>query len=510
MKNFSKLLAISTISFLSLTILQIGFASSFSDVNDDTQYKTSIEWMQKNEIINGYPDGTFKPDKCVNRAEFLKMLFKIRQVDVDGSKAELFSDTPAEAWYAQYIRAARERKTIQGYKDGLFRPDQCVSRVEAIKMALEEFSFTDFAEYQPIELAPDIEIPKTPPTSWSVGFASKAKNSVSLNNYSPSGWYHKYAIYTLDSNLIGLENGKDFDPTKGMPRKEVAEMLYRTKTMADNYTDFYKETDRPDTMIFGKAEVNFEISQILLTSSNDPKIGDTLEFDVYLERPDLQLKENIKYDDPMPLTVDLPLPLQPKLMYISALDDKDQTTGTMCDRPRFPHRCQLIVIDDELKKSEHTVLVKLTFEDDTYVAKEITVLHPKALGKPEIMGPQKTPEQSSKFDVEFKDIGADEYDVSVDLCKEYNDDGINPCLDGTIYHLTRNKDSNTFTVTYGGDKSATVNVQNSFINIRSDFPLVFEESMSYNIIATSKGKTSTGIATLLTNSDSKFYPMETK
>lgn len=495
MKNYSKLFTISIISLLGLSLLQTGFAASFSDVNDDTQYKTSIEWMQKNEIINGYPDGTFKPDKCVNRAEFLKMLFKIRQVDADGSKAELFPDTPAKEWYAPYIRAARERKTIQGYADGRFRPDQCVSRAEAIKMAILEFNND-----------------KIPPNLQSPSLIDAKDNT-------EDKWYHKHINYALQAKIAGLnhttiiDQDKDlgmikFHPEEAMSRKEVAEMLYRMKTMNDNIMESYKEDDKPNTIVFGKAEVNFEINEILLTSNNDPKIGDTLEFDVYLERPDLDLKENIKYDDPMPLTVDLPIPLQPKLMYLSTVDDKDKDTGSMCDRPRFPHRCQLITVGDELKKSEHTLLIKLTFEDDTYVAKEITIPHPKGLNKPEIMGPQKPPDQNSKFDVEFKDIGADEYDVAVELCKPYGDDGINPCLDGTEYHLTRNKDSNTFTVTYSGDKSAQVQVQDGFINVKSDFPLIFEESMAYNITATSKGKTSTGIATLLKNSDSKFYSME--
>lgn len=500
MKNFYNARIIFFTSLI-LTIFSVTTAHAeqtiFSDITDETQYKSSIEWMQKNEIINGYPDGTFKPDKCVNRAEFLKMLFKIRQIDTDGSKAELFSDTPAEEWYAPFVRAARERKTIQGYADGRFRPDQCVSRAEAVKMAILEFNND--------KIPPDLDSPAL----------TDAKDNTE------DKWYYKHIDYALQAEIVGLKHATTIDqdkdlgmikfyPEEAMSRKEVAEMLYRMKTMSDNYAEYYKETDKPDTMVFGKAEVNFEINEILLTSSNDPKVGDTLEFDIYLERPDLDLKENIKYDDPMPLTVDLPLPLQPKLMYLSTIDDKDKDTGAMCDRPRFPHRCQLIVVGEELKKSEHTVLIKLTFEDDTYVAKEITVPHPKALARPEIAGPDKTPEQNSKFDVEFKDIGADEYDVSVDLCKEYGNDGINPCLDGTIYHLTRNKDSNTFTISYGGDKSATVKVQNGFINVKSDFPLVFEESMSYNIIATSKGKTGSGIATLITNSDSKYYPVESK
>lgn len=498
MKNFHSLRVL-CFTLATLTIFSITTAyaeqKTFPDVTDETQYKSSIEWMQKNEIINGYPDGTFAPDKCVNRAEFLKMLFKILQVDVNGATAELFTDTPAEEWYAPYVRAAREHNTIQGYKDGRFRPNQCVTRAEAIKMAVFEYN--------------NNKIPQKPNNPMLTSAKDVTENK----------WYYKHITYALQANLAGLSHttivDQDGDPNviifypeKEMSRKEIAEMLYRMKTMADNYVDSYREEHKPDTLIFGKAEVNFEINQILLTSSNDPKIGDTLEFDIYLERPDLQLKENIEYDIEMPLTVDLPIPLQPKLMYVSTIDDKDQTTGAMCDRPRFPHRCSWTFIGDELTKSEHTVLIKLTFEDDTYVAKEITIPHPKALDKPEIVGLAKTPDQNSKFDVEFKDVGANEYDISVELCKPYGNDGINPCLDGTMYHLTRDKDSNTFTVSYGGDTTAQVNVQNGLIKVKSDFLLIFEESMSYYVIATLKGKTGADITTLVTNSDSKFYPVE--
>ncbi|MEK7085904.1 MAG: hypothetical protein AAB953_02725 [Patescibacteria group bacterium] len=263
----------------------------------------------------------------------------------------------------------------------------------------------------------------------------------------------------------------------------------------------------PDKIILTSVEVNFELDEILLTSSHDAETGDTFEFDIYLERPDLGIKQNITYEDEMPLTVDLPVGLQPKLMYLSEIDDTDPETGSMCDRPRFPHRCSVTLKGDDLNKSEHEYLIKITFEDDTYVAKKITVPHPKALTKPEIMGPPKTPAQNSKFDIEFKDVGADTYDVNVSLCKPYNNDGINPCLDGTEYNISRVKDTDNFIITYEGDKSATVNAQNGFINVRSDFPLVFTESMSYNITATSTGKTSANVKTLVKSSDAKFYTL---
>ena len=114
--------------------------SNFNDVNNQTFYKQSIDWMLENEIINGYGDGSFKPDNCVNRVELLKMLFKTLEVDTTEYEAELFSDTYANEWYTEYVIAARARGTVNGYPDGTFKPSQCVNRVEAIKMALLEFN----------------------------------------------------------------------------------------------------------------------------------------------------------------------------------------------------------------------------------------------------------------------------------------------------------------------------------------------------------------------------------
>ncbi len=471
----------------------------FLDVNSKTDYEKSIDWMYKNGIINGYSDNNFKPDKCVNRAEMLKMLFKILQVDYEKSKMELFPDTPSSAWYAPYIRTAKERKTVKGYTDGKFHPERCVSRAEAIKMTLLEFNN---GKEPPEELSDDEKYPIP---------------KFLLNDVSHDKWYYNYITYANTINALGMKHVKpaneksnlyNYSPEDQMSRAEVAEMLYRMKVIKDLSIDTYDEGYKPYAIILKPAEVNFELDKILLTSSNNAETGDTFEFDIYLERPDLGIKQNVTYEDPMPLTVDLNLSLQPKLMYLSEIDNINPESGSMCDRPRFPHRCSVTLAGDELNKSEHEYLIKITFEDDTYVAKTITVPHPKALEKPEIIGPLETPAQNSKFDVEFKDVGAETYDVSVNLCKPYNNDGINPCLDGTDYHFARVKNTNEFIATYEDDKSVTVKAQNGFINVKSDFPLVFEESMSYNVIATSTGKTSTNVSTIVKSSDTKFYPVE--
>ena len=78
--------------------------AAFPDVSESTDYAGSIEWMNENGVIQGYPDGTFKPDKCVNRAEFLKMMYLSFEENIiveDGFAGSnyydnFFSDTSTE------------------------------------------------------------------------------------------------------------------------------------------------------------------------------------------------------------------------------------------------------------------------------------------------------------------------------------------------------------------------------------------------------------------------------
>lgn len=251
------------------------------------------------------------------------------------------------------------------------------------------------------------------------------------------------------------------------------------------------------------AQANIQLDQILLTSVNSTNTqffqGNTLEFDVYLERTDLNLKENKKYDIEMPLTSDLPLALQPKLMYLSDVNDTNPESGSMCDRPRFPHRCNETLSAADMKLGSKDYLLKITFEDDSYVAKKISVKIPTPLSQPEITFPlENTKVQNTKFNVSFKDVGADTYDVSATMCEEYKNDGINPCLNEVTYNLKRS--GNTFTA-----ENATVEVKNGQITVKSNLPISFALDMSYTIIATTSGKNSDSVKTLLRTSATKQF-----
>ena len=238
-----KLLTCSLI--LSMLVAQVALATpSFSDVNETTVYDDSITWMAENGVIQGYPDGTFGPDQCVNRAELLKMLYLTAEKDIDTANTDnnIFSDTSIDEWYFPYVSQAVADGTVEGYEDGTFKPGQCVNRAEAIKMAILEFN--------------DGEIPSY--IEENMGFAIDS-----------SQWYAEYLYPAIFNSLVGLEHVtpagtdiSDFHPGESMTRKEVAEMLYRMKTVKDNELDFYTENYTPNnigTFVYHNSEYKFSL-----------------------------------------------------------------------------------------------------------------------------------------------------------------------------------------------------------------------------------------------------------
>ena len=112
----------------------------FPDVSSDYPHAPAISWAKKEGVIAGYPDGNFRPRRTVNRAEFLKILIESQWIDVSGEVDPTnFPDVDESAWYAPYVRYAKRVGIIEGYPDGFFRPNQTVNAAEALKMAYLTF-----------------------------------------------------------------------------------------------------------------------------------------------------------------------------------------------------------------------------------------------------------------------------------------------------------------------------------------------------------------------------------
>lgn len=104
----------------------------FNDINDESWSKNAVVELYNRGIVNGYEDGSFKPDNSVTRAEFLKFIITAIEADVPENNIFLpFSDTYNSEWYAPYVSAALNLKMVNGYDDETFSPDSYISREEA-------------------------------------------------------------------------------------------------------------------------------------------------------------------------------------------------------------------------------------------------------------------------------------------------------------------------------------------------------------------------------------------
>lgn len=106
-------------------------SNSYSDVAYGKWYNNPISTMSALGIITGYPDGTFKPNKPITRAEFAAIAARFDETQ--SGKSATFSDVIGH-WAAKEIGIAYYNDWIQGYPDGTFKPDQNITRAEAMTL----------------------------------------------------------------------------------------------------------------------------------------------------------------------------------------------------------------------------------------------------------------------------------------------------------------------------------------------------------------------------------------
>lgn len=102
----------------------------YSDVSAGQWYNNAVSTMTRAGIVNGYPDGTFRPNAPITRAEMAKIIALFAKLE---PSAERFPDT-AGHWAEPYIRLAAGSGWIEGYPDGTFRPDRAITRAETVTM----------------------------------------------------------------------------------------------------------------------------------------------------------------------------------------------------------------------------------------------------------------------------------------------------------------------------------------------------------------------------------------
>ena len=140
-KIVSLVLAISMV--LSMFVSAFAATTTFDDVKD-TKYAGAVEALVELDVIGGFPDGTFKPEEEVTRAQLAKMLVICLGLGDTVEALEgktVFSDVDENHWASGYINAAVQSKMIAGYPDGTFKPEKEVSYAEAVTMVIRALGY---------------------------------------------------------------------------------------------------------------------------------------------------------------------------------------------------------------------------------------------------------------------------------------------------------------------------------------------------------------------------------
>src|SRR3989338_638394 len=180
------------------------FASVFPDVPDGHIFQEAVEQLAGAQVVNGNPDGTFAPDRTVNRAEMLMMLYRAQGIMPDPASVRCFADISVSSWYEQVVCDAASRRFVQGYSDGLFRPENPVNRVEALKMNTEVLGV-------------------------GVGeIDEEQRGIVKFVDVSISAWYTKYLFAAYAKGILPIpgQSGSRFSPEQPLLRGEAAAYIH--------------------------------------------------------------------------------------------------------------------------------------------------------------------------------------------------------------------------------------------------------------------------------------------
>lgn len=211
---------------------------SFSDVPTDHPAYEAAEYLKEQGVISGYADGTFKPDKLVNRAEALKIIIGalVTADELAAATSTNFDDVPAGAWYLPYVEVAKGKGIVDGPpKKTSFNGEKAVVKVEFIKMLLLANSEDPVTAYSEIRLPLSVDVAN------------------------PDEWFYPHLRYAVTASMTMIGQDGRFHPGSELTRGQTALLIHRYL--------MYKEGRRTQALL---SETENEILIILkMLETND-------------------------------------------------------------------------------------------------------------------------------------------------------------------------------------------------------------------------------------------------
>lgn len=177
-------------------------AMKFVDVPENYWAYGAIAALSDRKVIEGFPDGTFQPDKPITRAEFAAQIPNVFEQPGSESTPD-FNDVPEEFWAAEKIDETVKMGFMQGYPGDVFRPDQEITRLEAL-----------------VTLATGLNL-KPPAAPGEI--LEQYRDREKIDNWA----VEQIAAATEAGLTEGLPNPEQLNPSQTATRAELASMLYQ-------------------------------------------------------------------------------------------------------------------------------------------------------------------------------------------------------------------------------------------------------------------------------------------
>lgn len=167
----------------------------FKDIKGHSA-EDAINYLFKNCIVSGKTFDTFAPDDFATRAEVLKIALKSNNFPLENYQ-DLFLDVKSSDWFSGFIMSGLKNKIIQGYENKTFKPNQFITRAEALKIIFEAKG----------------------------GEFLNGGNGI-FSDANSNDWFYKYITLAFSKGLISSFPGQLLKPNQFITRGEVAKIVY--------------------------------------------------------------------------------------------------------------------------------------------------------------------------------------------------------------------------------------------------------------------------------------------
>ncbi|PID70362.1 hypothetical protein CSB37_03180 [bacterium DOLZORAL124_38_8] len=173
---------------------------AFKDVPLQNKHFKAIEYLTQKKVVNGYPDGTFQPNKKVIRAEAIKLILMATELEINANEKSYFKDVPKNQWFAPFVNVGVQEGIIKGDgTTGLFAPARQVNKAEFIKMLVESFQ-VDLKKYKTEQIV--------------------------LHDAPKDAWFTPFMKFAVKFGVIAPDKQQNVFPGKFLTRGECAQIIF--------------------------------------------------------------------------------------------------------------------------------------------------------------------------------------------------------------------------------------------------------------------------------------------